>query len=535
MKKRNAIGIITAMALCAIVTLAFISCDEDDGKDTPHTHDYSAAWSKDATQHWHECSCGNKKDVVAHQWQWEVTTPATAGADGLETETCATCGATNVTRTISKTLAFTSVTDLGSWLTSQPSTTPEKPYTVALNVDDISTIGTTLSSKFNKYIYLDLSSSTFASIGESVFVYCLNLTGITIPDSVTTIGESAFVYCSNLTGITIPDSVTTIGDNAFSGCTSLASVTIGNSVTTIGDNAFRQTNLTSVTIPDSVTSIGHSTFSNCASLMSATIGNSLETTPYNIGTMFSGCTSLTEIHVAVGNNAYISDNGVLYDKSKTTLIKYPIGKTGDITIPNSVTTIEWLAFEDCTNLTSITIPNGVTDIVDRAFLDCTNLTSITIPASVTSITFTAFTGCGSLTEINVDTNNNTYTSEQGVLYSKDKTRLIICLEGKTGFFTIPNSVTGIGSSAFNNCTSLTSVTIPNSVTSIGVRAFSNCTSLASVTFEIGSNIADANFEIYAFPEGSYGSGGDTLKTAYSTGKAGTYTRDANGNTWSKQP
>jgi len=97
---------------------------------------------------------------------------------------------------------------------------------------------------------------------------------------------------------------------------------------------------------------------------------------------------------------------------------------------------------------------------------------------------------------------------------------------------IPDSVTGIGNMAFASCANFTSVTIPKSVTSIGVGAFWLCSQLTSVTFAEGSNITDANFGINAFPEGT-STGGNTLKTAYSTGKAGTYTRAADGETWTK--
>jgi hypothetical protein len=90
------------VTLAIVLALAFIGCD-NGGDDKTHTHDYSATWTKNATQHWHECSCGDKKDVADHQWQWVVTTPATATAEGLETETCATCGATNGTRPIEQT------------------------------------------------------------------------------------------------------------------------------------------------------------------------------------------------------------------------------------------------------------------------------------------------------------------------------------------------------------------------------------------------------------------------------------------------
>jgi len=111
------------------------------------------------------------------------------------------------------------------------------------------------------------------------------------------------------------------------------------------------------------------------------------------------------------------------------------------------------------------------------------------------------------------------------LYNKDKTTLVAYPAGKAGTtFTIPNTVTSIGRQAFYKCTS---------ITSIGGVAFYFCTSLTSVTFATGSNIPNDNFGDIAFPEGTRGNGGDTLKTAYSTGKAGTYSRPANGETWAK--
>src|ERR1035437_8803621 len=104
-----------------------------------------------------------------------------------------------------------------------------------------------------------------------------------------------------------------------------------------------------------------------------------------------------------------------------------------------------------------------------------------IPNSVTTIGYSAFSGCTSLSAITVDALNSIYSSVDGVLFNQSQTTLILCPQGKAGSYTMPNSVTTIGSSAFSSCTSLTNVTIGNSVTSIGSGAFYGCSSLTSIT------------------------------------------------------
>jgi len=93
----------TFVAIIAIVgiIISFMACD-NNGNETTHVHQFGTEWKKDATQHWHECSCGEKADIANHTWAWAITIPATPTADGLETETCITCGQTNGTRTIPK-------------------------------------------------------------------------------------------------------------------------------------------------------------------------------------------------------------------------------------------------------------------------------------------------------------------------------------------------------------------------------------------------------------------------------------------------
>ena len=150
-----------------------------------------------------------------------------------------------------------------------------------------------------------------------------------------------------------------------------------------------------------------------------------------------------------------------------------------ITIPEGVTNIGNAAFSTCTNLSTITIPEGVTSIGTSAFFYC-NLTSITLPNSVMNLGNRVFGRCNNLTSINVESENDNYTSVDGVLFNKAMTILICCPAGKTGTYVMPNDVTNIRDNAFEECKKLTSITISNDVTDIGNDAFSGCEILDSI-------------------------------------------------------
>ncbi|MBR2235086.1 MAG: leucine-rich repeat domain-containing protein [Prevotella sp.] len=122
---------------------------------------------------------------------------------------------------------------------------------------------------------------------------------------------------------------------------------------------------------------------------------------------------------------------------------------------------------------------SVTSIGSLAFWGCSGLTSVTIPSSVTSIGSAAFKYCSGLTSIYVDSQNRIYDSRgncNAIISISDNTLIAGCKNT-----IIPKSVTSIGSSAFEDCSGLTSVTIPSSVTSIGSAAFAGCSGLTSVT------------------------------------------------------
>ena len=346
--------------------------------------------------------------------------------------------------------------------------------------------------------------SSLTSIGEYAFCSCESLTSVTLPSGLTSIGSLAFYYCESLTSITIPADVTAIEYGAFFGCSSLTAINVdsGNAVFS-SDNGLlynkAKTELLycpngktgSITVPSGVTFIGNFAFQGCGGVTKVTIPASVTGIS---SASFENCSSLTAISVKSGNTSYCSVDGVLYNKAKTELICCPAGKTGTVTIPAGVTSIGDYGFYYCHGLTGVTIPAGVESIGYTAFYGCNSLTSVTLPASLTNIEYGAFLRCTSLTAINVDSGNTVFSSANGILYNKDKTRLISCPAGKTGTVTVPAGVTIIASHGFESCSGLTKVTLPESVTTIGDYAFYYCDNLTSMTLPAGVE----SIESYAF-------------------------------------
>ena len=315
-----------------------------------------------------------------------------------------------------------------------------------------------------------------STIEPQTFYYCSNLKGVTIGNGVNIIGDSAFIGCSSLTSVVIPNSVRTIGNDAFNNCHNLKGVTIGNGVTDIGMQAFCNCYaLTNIAIPDSVKSLGEKAFASCSSLESVAIGNGIkDISNYT----FMNCSKLADVNfgenlTTIGQGAFYycqALNNVTLPDSLTTIGEtafYNCSSLTDINIPYGVTTIGKSAFSFCAKLVNVTMPDSVTTIGEGAFTFCNALKSVTIPASVTSIGNKAFAHCQNLELITVDKNNENYLSDGGILFTKDKTRLIQYPTGsKRTNYAVPEGVTTIDNSAFST-RNLEYIHIPESVTSIG--------------------------------------------------------------------
>ena len=319
----------------------------------------------------------------------------------------------------------------------------------------------------------DWTTSSGSSMSWQDTLYANEIEKVVIEKGITNIGDHAFDYCTDLESITIPEGITSIGSFAFSGCSNLVNITIPEGVTEIGWYAFSGcSSLVSITIPDSVTSMEDDVFSGCSSLVCITIPESVTSIEY--GT-FEGCSSLESINVNENNKYYVSENGILFNKNKTKIIKYPAGKKDmkEYTIPDDVTVIGEYAFSGCNNLENINISNNVTKIDNYAFKECSSLTNIHIPEGITYIGAETFAGCSSLKTIKIP---NSITH---ILIGAFKD----CIN--LASINIPDSVTRMGEEVFRGCNSLESIDIPDGISSIGEYLFFGCSNLESITIPEG--------------------------------------------------
>lgn len=343
---------------------------------------------------------------------------------------------------------------------------------------------------------------------------------------VTAIGENAFSECS-LNEIIIPEGVVYIGRRAFS-YSNVEIVHLPNSLDEIGEDAFYSCNqLTQITLPGGLEYIGESAFYNCRKLENVRIPKTVK----NIGYYAFDCYNyyqenygIKSIEVDPENKVYASENGVLFDKAMTELIKYPSGKKDkSYAVPEGVVTISDRAFNYCPEISSVTLPQSVAYIGSYAFYDCGKLIDIDLPKSVETIGEGAFADCSNLESIvipdgiisvNNATFRNCYHLSSVVLPSgiveigdgafEDCHRLEqislpddLIVIGKWAFdntglsqLTLPKGLIAIGDSAFRNC-NISALKVPDSVDYIGSGAFAECSWLVKAELPDGFSLINS--------------------------------------------
>lgn len=272
-----------------------------------------------------------------------------------------------------------------------------------------------------------------------------------------TIGDHAFDECWNLRDFEIPAGVRSIGAYAFAECEEMSLIELSENVETIGMAAFLYCRMPeSLYIPATVTFIGDGAFAS------------------------NGGDDFSEIIVDEANEHYVSVNGILFTKDEKRLVQCPYAwiplesyEDIDYAIPSSVTAIGAYAFCSCYNLVSVLIPESVREIGRHAFYESA-IQSVVIPKNVAFIGDAAFACCLDLNAIDVDSANATYTSVDGVLFTKNMNTLLQYPYGKwpeNGRYDIPDGVEKIAESAFEGCFTINELGIPESVSTIGDYAF----------------------------------------------------------------
>ena len=359
---------------------------------------------------------------------------------------------------------------------------------------------------------------------------------------------------------TMPSSVTDMDERAFAGAGYLEHVVMSTSLTNIPAYAFLQSGLKVIELPASITYVGESAFGECDGVNriicqgaippsldvnvfygidkdivpvfvpNANIGDYNTTAGWDEFTNFYGL-DLPEkqidgvwyhFNLSYGTAVVIANpdgltkydgNVTIPDKVNSYDVDFTVNAIGNeafnecdkltaVTLPSTIETIGISAFAMCSGLTGdLVLPDGLRIIDVAAFFGCTEISTVTIPKSVELIDDNAFNACLDLTDINVDPANVTYASEDGVLYSADKTVLLYCPNGREGKLTIPDGVKTIGEEALYYCWKLLHIYVPASVEYIDDMGFAQCGRLKSIEvangtpIPVGSNVfLNAHFD-----------------------------------------
>lgn len=337
---------------------------------------------------------------------------------------------------------------------------------------------------------LDIENATIVSGGDA---YDTTINAFT-KDNI--VGKYFFENCKQMISIKLPSNAVKIEDHAFKGCKSLKKLDI----------------------PASCVEVESMIVSSCDNLEEVNLSDAVQKFP---GLAVYSSNNLMRINTSDNNQYFKSVDGVLFSKDGKTIVRYPMGKDEEsytipegviiigkeafdyakivsINIPNTVTTIESSTFENCKNIQTLTIPNSVMTIGESAFKGCDKLDKVTmssevsriesftfgscknlrkfhIGTKVSSINKLAFYNCPSMQEFEVDENSSFFTTQSGVLYTKDMQELVKCpMALYADEYIVPNGVKVIRAEAFATCTNIKRFYLPETLTTIGECAFEDC-------------------------------------------------------------
>ena len=371
--------------------------------------------------------------------------------------------------------------------------------TVDLSASAVTSVPNYAFYKCSALTSLKLADNT-KSIGAYAFYGCESLDAINVPASVSSISTGAFAYCTKIKTITIPEAIKTISARVFYKCSALETINMAKDITTIGEAAFAYTALKSFEVPASVTELAKGAFSYCASLASVTFAKDFAMTEFSAN-LFAYCTALKAIE-----------------------------------IPESVTIINNGAFHTCTALETVKLSSQTTQLAQNSFVNCAAIKEVTLPDSITTIGRNAIgvSLIDSVATPNKDTKfyafesgavgkffNNagvTFTSLGISGYVPFADLEVKPIDGKTGEYELvkytgsltevainetykDGKITKIAANFMKDNKTVVSVKLPDAIKEIGASAFEGCTSLTSVNIPTGvTTIADKTFKDTAITE-----------------------------------
>jgi len=270
-----------------------------------------------------------------------------------------------------------------------------------------------------------------------------------------------YTYCEDIYNVIISDGITSVGDAAFDSCFNLQKLHLGKDIASLGWRSFGNCiSLENITFPSSISYIDEMTFLGCTGLTNVYISDLYSWCNINFGAGHANPLSYAK-------NLYV--NGTI---------------AREITIPSDIKKINNYIFYGLGCLEKVIIPDGVISIGMEPFGNCENLKEVLVGKDISDIEIYSFPNDVCL---KIDERNTSFLFEDGVLFNKEKTKLIQYFDdGSRNEYYIPDGVSSIGKFAFQNCTDLSKIIINNNITSIGQAAFSYCMSLTDVV--IGENV-----------------------------------------------